>query len=294
MNLNTLILLFAVLLRIISNPIANVFQKQLTIKGFSPLFINFFTYFILSLLCALASFQLQWTHLSTSFWIYSIIVGVLGGLGNSFLVRALQAGDLSVLGPINSYKSIISMFIGFFLLNETPTIWGILGVGLIITGSYFVLNTTDEGFSWQLLKRKEIQYRIWAMMLTAAEAIFVKKVVLASSTTHAFFTWCWFGTFFSLILLLWSDKKDLQNNIKHIHLKHISSFFFLVLSIGVMIITTNYAFQQMPVGYALSLFQLSVIVNIFLGYKIFKEQEVYKKLIGALIMIVGSVIIILF
>jgi drug/metabolite transporter (DMT)-like permease len=57
--------------------------------------------------------------------------------------------------------------------------------------------------------------------------------------------------------------------------------------------TTNYAFGHMPVGYALSLFQLSTIVSVLLGYRLFQEQNIQKRLIGSLIMIAGSVVIIL-
>ncbi|MOA02944.1 hypothetical protein D3C78_1224210 [compost metagenome] len=49
----------------------------------------------------------------------------------------------------------------------------------------------------------------------------------------------------------------------------------------------------MSVGYALSLFQLSTIVSIGFGYKFFQEKNIGKKVIGSLIMIIGSVLIIL-
>ncbi len=49
----------------------------------------------------------------------------------------------------------------------------------------------------------------------------------------------------------------------------------------------------MPVGYALSLFQLSIIISVIFGYQFFKEKDIGKKIIGSLIMIVGSVLIIL-
>ena len=73
----------------------------------------------------------------------------------------------------------------------------------------------------------------------------------------------------------------------------ISSYFYLVLCIGTMQYTTNYVFDHMEVGYALALFQLSTIVSIFLGYRIFKEENITKKLIGSVIMVAGSVMIIL-
>ncbi|MBA4851141.1 EamA family transporter [Emticicia sp. BO119] len=287
------ILAIAVLLRIFSNPFANVFQKKLTFRGLSPLFVNFLTYFILGLICLAFIFQVDWQPISADFWIYSVMMGLLGALGNLFLVKALQTGDLSVLGPINAYKAVVSMMIGLFLLQEIPTIWGLIGVGLIIAGSYFVLNTTKEGFTWQLLRRKEIQYRIWAMILTATEAVIGKKVILASSYVHSFFTWCWFGTIFSLFLFLWR-RENLSGSLRKIEVKTFGIFSGLVVCIGITQFSTTFIFQQMPVGYALSLFQLSVLVNIFLGYRIFQEQDMYKKLIGGVIMIIGSVLIILF
>ncbi len=293
MNSTIFILTLAILLRIFANPFANVFQKKLTIQGFSPLFVNFITYLILSLICLAFSSQIEWQSISSDFWIYSIIMGVLGALGNLFLVKALQAGDLSVLGPINAYKAVVSMVIGVFLLNEIPNIWGLTGVGLIIAGSYFVLNTTEEGFSWKLFKRKEIQFRLWAMILTATEAVVGKKVILVSSYLHSFVSWCWFGAVFSFVLFLWR-KENLNSSLRKIEVKTAGIFSGLILCIGITQFSTTYIFQQMPVGYALSLFQLSVLVNIFLGYRIFQEQEILKKMIGGIIMIIGSVIIILF
>lgn len=292
MTSDIFILTIAILLRIFSNPFANVFQKKLTIKGLSPLFVNFLTYFILGLICLAFTFQLSWSNISVDFWIDSIIMGLLGALGNLFLVKALQAGDISVLGPINAYKAVISMLIGVVLLHEIPDGWGLVGVGLIIMGSYFVLNTTDEGFTWRLFKRKEIQFRIWAMILTATEAVVGKKVILASSYIHSFFVWCWFGAIFSFILCLYS-RETLRRSIRKIEIQTTGIFLCLIVCIGVTQFSTTYIFQQMPVGYALSLFQLSVLVNIFLGYRIFQERDIYKKLIGGVIMIIGSVLIIL-
>ena len=68
----------------------------------------------------------------------------------------------------------------------------------------------------------------------------------------------------------------------------------LVICVGTMQLTTNYTFDHMPVGYALSLFQLSTIASVLLGHRIFKEKDILKKLIVNTIMVIGSVIIILF
>ena len=191
----------AIILRVLSNPLGNVFQKQLTNRYNHPLLINFLTFLLLSVFCIIPAIQVRWLELPFEFWKYCILAGIVGATGNGFLVKALQCGDLSVLGPINSYKSVVGIIVGIFLLGEIPNLWGIAGMSLIVYGSYYVLDTMDEHFSLALLKRKEIQYRIWSMVLTAIEAVFIKKIILYSSTTISFIVWCWFGAIFSFALL---------------------------------------------------------------------------------------------
>ncbi len=290
--IQTILTLTAVLLRIVSNPLGNVFQKQLTAKGHHPLLVNFITYFSLSVICFFFALKAPLSSLPSQFWLYGILGGIAGALGNGFLIKALHTGDLSVLGPINSYKSVVGMIVSFFLLGELPNGWGLAGIALIIYGSYFVLDTAAERFSWRLLQRPEIKFRIWAMILTAIEAVFVKKVILLSSPTLAFLTWCWFGALFSF-LLLFLNRVSIAVELSKLKAGDGLEYLSLITCIGIMQLTTNYAFDHMPVGYALSLFQLSTVISVLLGYRIFRERDIRKKLLGAGIMIAGSVVIIL-
>ena len=290
--IETILTPVAVTLRIFSNPLANVFQKQLASDNNHPLFINFLTYLILALVGIFLGISIQWDELSMQFWWYSILGGIAGAMGNGFLVKALQKGDLSVLGPVNSYKSVIGIIVGIFLLGEVPNLWGITGVVLIIWGSYFVLDTTEERFTWALIKRPEIQYRIWAMILTAIEAVFIKKIILASSAMIAFISWCWFGTLFSFLFLFFYKVK-VRSEIKNAATRNARKYGYLVLCIGTMQFTTTYTFEHMPVGYGLALFQLSILISVLLGHHVFKEKDIRKKLLGSIIMILGSVVIIL-
>jgi uncharacterized membrane protein len=129
-------IILAVALRIISNPLANVFQKQLTGNGLHPLLVNFLTYVSLAFLCLFIAAVIPWDSLPSGFWLYSVLAGIAGALGNGFLVKALQSGDLSVLGPVNSYKAVVGIIIGIFLLGEVPNAWGVLGILMIIWGSF--------------------------------------------------------------------------------------------------------------------------------------------------------------
>jgi drug/metabolite transporter (DMT)-like permease len=94
-------------------------------------------------------------------------------------------------------------------------------------------------------------------------------------------------------LLLLLNKLNIPAELKKTTRGSVWQFACLVACIGIMQFTTNYTFDHMPVGYALSLFQLSIIVSVWLGYRIFGEQDIRKKLLGSAIIIVGSVVIIL-
>ncbi len=283
----------AVIFRIFSIPLGNVFQKQLTLRGNHPLMVNFLTYLLLGIASIAIIPIMCRTELLPGFWLFSVLGGICGALGNGFMVKALEKGDLSVLGPINSYKSVIGMLVGIFLLGEIPSFFGICGITLIVFGSYFVLDTTEERFTWALFRRKEIQYRIWAMVLTAIEAVFVKKVILASSPVISFACWCWFGCLFSFFFLFIFGVKWSQE-VKSITIPDLKKYLGLVACMGIMQLSTNFVFDHMPVSYGLALFQLSSIVSVWLGYKFFRETSILKKILGSAIMIAGSVVIIFF
>jgi len=282
----------ALTLRIFANPIGNVFQKQLTFQcGIHPLLINFLTYFGLSIALLAFFTQSDWTALSLDFWGSAVFVGILGAVGNGFLIKALQIGDLSILGPINAYKSVIGIIGGVLILGEIPSTKGLIGVCLIIFGSYFIFDTIENKFSWKIFKRKEILYRLLALVFTATEAVFLKRCISLSSPSIAFYAWCVFGAFFSFILLK-TTKINLKTEKKKFQKQAIVKLILLIISLGTMQLTTNYVFNNMQVGYALSLFQLSIIISILFGKQFFQETNIIKKLLAGIIMIAGSILII--
>lgn len=278
---------FAVLLRIFSNPVANMFEKKVSTEG-SSLFTSFYSYLIMGFCCLPFAFQVDWSAMPFDFWKYSIIAGALCATGRACMVKALQLGELSILGPINSYKSLVGLLVGIFMLSEIPGLYGLIGMILIIWGSWFVFDTTAEGFSWKLLKRKDIMLRFAALILTGIEAVLLKKVIILSSVAVSFMMWAWTGTFFTLVLILLSRK-----NFTPIKRSQIYMYLIICVSLALMQLSTNFVFQNMKVGYALALFQLSTIVNLFFGIKFFHEKDLCKKLIGTIIMTIGSVLIIL-
>lgn len=276
--------IIAILFRIFSNSFSNVFQKKLTKSGEAATCINCINYILMSLISIPLLLLVNFSLITPEFWLYAIAGGITGAIGNCFMVLALKQGELSVLGPINSYKAIVGMIFGIFLLHEYPNIYGVLGIGLIIIGSYFILESPKA------LLRKDIQYRIYALIFTAIEAVFIKKVIILSSIASSFIISSFLGAIFSYLIMRILENEKLHIPTKKNSIMYIST----TLCFAIMTFTTAYVFKYMNVGYALSLFQLSIILNVILGYKLFNEKKLIKKLLGSLSILIGSAAILIF
>lgn len=276
--------IIAILFRIFSNSFSNVFQKKLTKSGEAATCINCINYILMNLISIPLLLLVNFSLITPEFWLYAIAGGITGAIGNCFMVLALKQGELSVLGPINSYKAIVGMIFGIFLLHEYPNIYGVLGIGLIIIGSYFILESPKA------LLRKDIQYRIYALIFTAIEAVFIKKVIILSSIASSFIISSFLGAIFSYLIMRILENEKLHIPTKKNSIMYIST----TLCFAIMTFTTAYVFKYMNVGYALSLFQLSIILNVILGYKLFNEKKLIKKLLGSLIILIGSAAILIF
>ena len=62
--------------RIVSNPLANVFQKKL-VKTHSAILINFYCYLFLSLFCFPFALNINWSVYGLNYWCYVLGAGIL-------------------------------------------------------------------------------------------------------------------------------------------------------------------------------------------------------------------------
>ena len=263
----------SVLIRILSNSYLNVFQKILTNRGEKSSVINLYTYLGLTLIGI-------WflTPVSLNILPLVAIMGMLGALGNFFIIKSLSLGELSAIAPINSYKPIVAMITAFILLGEIPSVVAFFGILLIIIGTFFVLNSKGK------TSKSAIFYRVLALICSGVEAVFIKKIILLAGPENCFILWALSGFVFSLLIVLCSKHR--------LCIKEYKYQLLLILAVGIMQYSTNIVFARMNVACALALFQLSTLLSVFLGKNIFNETDFTRKIIGSAIMIIGAVILI--
>jgi drug/metabolite transporter (DMT)-like permease len=281
--------------RIVANPVSNAFQKQLTRHAVHPLFIIGTTHALLTVAVLPLLLGPTLLILPTAFWWNITFCVVLAVASNVLLVQALKTTDLSILGPINAYKAVLSLILGVFVIGEIPTAMGVAGVLLILAGSGLVVdrlpNQPRHHAFLQFFRERGIQLRLAALMLSATEAVFLKKALLLSSPLTTFVWWSILGLPLAataiLLLLRTRATRELP-----LFRQHWRTFLWLALTTGVMQLTTLLTFGQLPVGYSLALFQLSTLISVFLGHRYFREGNIRRRLLGSLVMVCGAVMIV--
>ena len=268
-------LVFGILARIFSNSFLNVFQKLLTNNDEKPSVINFYTYLGLTLLGVLICKN---PVFSPNILPSILFMGMLGALGNYFIIKALSCGELSVLTPINSYKPVVALIIGIFMLGEYPGIKELFALLLIILGTYILIGQ-------KFIPNIAYLYRALALIFSGTEAIFIKKIIIMTDISSAFLYWAIAGALFSFFFVFKHSFKFKKTNLKYL--------LSLIIMVGIMQYSTNYVFSRMNVSYALSIFQLSTIVSVCAGVNVFSEKGLIRKLIASAIMVIGAIIIIL-
>jgi drug/metabolite transporter (DMT)-like permease len=284
-----------VVARIVTNPVSNVFQKQIAQRGANPIFIIAATHALLTLVAIPLVATTRWVDLGAAFWMNMMICTVLAVAGNALLVAALKRGDLSVLGPVNAYKAVLSLGLGVVLLGEIPTVFGALGVFLILAGSYFVVDRAPgqphRNAFGLFVRDRGIQLRLAALMFSATEAVFLKRAILHATPLTTFLFWSILGLPVATVAVAFLPRGTAAAEVGRLR-RHWRSYLWLALTTGVMQATTLLTFGKLQVGYSLALFQLSTLISVFLGYHYFAERNIGRRLVGSMIMLAGAVLIV--
>ncbi len=281
--------------RIVANPISNVFQKSLTRQGRDPLTIVCVTHLLLSVVCLPSLFYLS-LPVSPQFWWNIALCTVLNIAGNTLLVQAVKRSDLSLLGPINAYKPVVSLLPSFVLLHEVPSPLGLLGILLIAGGSYAMVdraaNSSLAAACARLASDRGVQFRCGALVVTALEAVFIKQALLQSSAWTTFAWWSVLGFVLALVIVLAMSKiRGRPLNLVEGPTGALTSV-LLAITVGLMQLSTIVILASYQVGYSLALFQTSAIISVILGRQIFQEPRFARRLLGSLIMVTGSILIV--
>ena len=275
-----LFLLIAV--RILVNPLSNVFQKRLTHRAADPLFLMTATYGFLALMSLPVLFVAP-LPTDRAFWFSLATLSALDVAGNVALVAALERADLSILGPLNSFKAVISLVFGVIVLKELPALPAILGVLLIGAGGFILSGgraTRGAGSG--------VRLRILSLVILALAAVYLKRCILLSSPLTTFALWA-AGAFPVSLAAVFLMRRASSSQIRILR-ERPADYASLILTFGVAQLCVVFTFRVLPVSVSLALFQISTLLAIWFGRQFFREQGIRRRFAASLVMVAGAIL----
>jgi drug/metabolite transporter (DMT)-like permease len=276
-------------LRVISNPCSNALQKALASNGWPAPVLLAFTHGVLGpvamVILLRAGDSLGWV-----FWFWSLLSAALAVAANWLIIEAVRRSDLSLLGPINAYKPWVSLLPGWLLLGEQPVGWQWAGMALVLAGSLLLGGTGGSaGRPGSLFLDRGVQLRFLALVFSAAEAVTLKRALAVSDPARAFAGWVLLG-FLVAVPFAWKARGACPNT-RAAAASSLPSGLTLALTTGLMQGCTFVILDFLPTGIALSFFQLSAVLSVFLGRAFFGEPQFARRLAGACVMSLGAAIL---
>lgn len=282
-------IIFAIL-----NPIAdasrNVFSKKASMNVDS-LLVSWSSNIIPLLLFFPSIFFIE-LKFNQQFILSVIVSGVINFAANILYHRAISKADVSIVVPMLSFTPLFLLIMSPLIVGEFPTMNGVIGIILIVFGSYVLNINLQRGFLdpiKSLIENKGTRYMLIVAFIWSISANFDKKGIESSSVLqYIFFVNFLIGVGTTLFLVqkgklsfssFWLERKNL-------------------LLVGVLT-SFGYLFHMLAlsmalVAYVIALKRTAGMITVLLGYLFLKEANVKERLLGSAIMFAGVLLIVLF
>lgn len=228
-----------------------------------------------------------------------VIKTAMNALSFYFIMLSLKNLDISNSLPLMELSPGFVAVLGALFLNEVPNGYQIIGILLLILGTYLINLKRNGGFMEPMVlffKSKGHNYILYALLLFTITSILDKIIVVKLNVTpehfiflHHFLTLIIFTTAFFII------RKDESFTI----LKSIGKdIWILIILVGFL--SVFYRFTQIlavkagPVALVLAIKRTSVFFACVIGGTLFKEETLLRRVAATIILILGGMLIVMF
>ncbi|OGD97571.1 hypothetical protein A3G16_03375 [Candidatus Curtissbacteria bacterium RIFCSPLOWO2_12_FULL_41_16] len=233
---------------------------------------------------------IEMPQLGDGFWLALAVSGTLNIAATIFYMKALKFSDLSLAVPMITFTPVFLLVTSPLIVHEFPPTLGLLGILLIVAGSYF-LNIAERRKGnlapfKALIRQKGPRLMLAVAFIWSITANFDKVGVQNSSPIFWVIAVNLFLAIAMFPIMLLRSTQSLQTVSKNVQaLVPIG----LVSALGLTFQMT--AINLALVAYVISIKRTSSIISVLLGYFLFKEKNLKQRLVGATIMVLGVILI---
>lgn len=224
-------------------------------------------------------------------YLYALFIhGTLNTLAIILYMRAIKSSDLSITVPMVAFTPLFLLITSPILVGEFPSAAGLLGVILIVAGSYLLhLRQISRGFFMPfkaLFEQPGPRYMMLVAFIWSITANFDKIGVCNSSPFFWSFSLAAFMSLLMLPVALYHTPRFF-----YILKKNIPCLLPIGLFQGCAMIFHMLALQLTLVAYVVAIKRTSTAISVGWGALFFKEKNIREKLLGVLIMLSGVTLI---
>ncbi len=228
--------------------------------------------------------------LDNTFWWAFFLSFPLNWASYLLYIFAITIAPLSLTVPLLSFTPIFIVLTGSLILGEKINEYGIFGIILIVCSCYLLhIHKFKDGFLQPIKSifktRGSLLMLIVAFLFSFAAVIGKKGMQHSSPLFFGFLFFLICNTTILIGLKLCGKLKDF--NIVHYRRKGFwlgTLFFFHILFHSLAIVEANAA-------YMIAIKRSSILISVFLGWLLFKEQRFTTRGPATLLMLAGAIII---
>lgn len=224
------------------------------------------------------------------FWVALMAQGIIAIAASILYFKAIEASDLSITVPMLTFTPLFLLITSPLMLGEFPNPLGLWGILLIVAGSY-VLNIQQRHNGYlaplqALVKEKGPRYMLMVAALFSIGAN-IDKIGVRHSSPLAWAAALNIVLTVALGVIMLRKTSHVPQRIKA------GGKYLVLLGIAnaVALVANMAAIQLTLVSYLIAIKRLSVFMTLFLGFWIFKEKGCQERSVGALLMVLGAIMI---
>ncbi|MDA3953777.1 MAG: GRP family sugar transporter [Bacteroidales bacterium] len=242
-------------------------------------------FFALPILLPLLFF-IEIPEITSGFWLAIFVSGTLNIATAILYLKAIKIADLSLIIPLSTFTPLFLLITSPIIVGEFPNIFGLIGIFLIVFGSY-VLNIKEKKDGLfapfkALVHNKGAQLMLLVAFIWSITSNFDKIGLQHSSPIFYGIAINIFITIGITPIVFIKSRK----NLKQIP-KNLKSLIPVGIFHGLMMLFHMIAISMTLVAYLISIKRTSAIITVLFGVIIFKEKGLKERIWGAIIMLIG-------
>jgi drug/metabolite transporter (DMT)-like permease len=239
---------------------------------------------------------------------------VLGIIAVLLSYAALRQTDISLAVPMISFTPLFLIATAFVLLHEIPSLIGVAGILIIVTGSY-VLNVSTSQKTWtdpfrSIARNRGVLFMLVVSFIYAIAINFDKVIVTSSDPVFGSAIAClllglsFAGMSMNTTIRRWlsplvsppADEHQIRSlaPASTLHLKTLGQWILVGILLSIFAVSINMAYTMQIVPYVIGIKRMSILIIVVYGGFVFKEENMVLRLSAALLMVVGAALIVLF